>query len=210
LADQPRSRWIEAAVAVVVSAAALATSWCSFQATLWNGQQALHYNRAGAFRTIATGDAIDASVTRSVEIGLFSAWLDAAHAKNERLAQFYQTRFPPDLKPAFAEWLTFQPLTNPQAPPSPFALASYRQPRMVEARALEAKAAAEFDLGQRANHVGDAFTRSAVILALAMFFGGVGQAFEHRSVRIAMGVVALVACVLGVAFALTLPMLTVT
>jgi hypothetical protein len=210
LADQQRSRWIEAAVAVVVSAAALATTWCSFQATLWNGQQAVHYNRAGAMRTIATGDAIDASVTRSVEIGLFTAWLDAKHTHNEALAQFYQARLPPGLKPAFDEWLTFRPLTNSQAPPSPFTLASYRQPRMAEARALEEKSEAEFGLGQRANHIGDAYTRSAVILALAMFFGGVGQAFQHRPVRIVMAGVALVACILGLAFAFTLPMLTVT
>jgi len=205
-----KARWIEATVAVVLSAAALATSWCSFQATLWNGQQAAHYSRAGAFRTIATRDAIDASVTRSVEIGLFSAWLDAKHTNNEPLAQFYQTRFPPGLKPAFNEWLAQQPLTNPQAPPSPFALASYQQPGMAEARKLEEKAAAEFERGQRANHIGDCYTRSAVILALSMFFGGVGQAFEHRSVRIAMGVVSLVACAAGLAFAFTLPPLAVT
>jgi hypothetical protein len=207
MAEERQRRRIETAVAVVISIAALATSWASYQAKLWNGDQAAHYGRAGANRTTATRDAIEASVTRSVEVGLFSAWLDAKHAHKEPLAQFYAARFPPGLKPAFDEWIAQQPLTNPRAPPSPFAMESYRQPALVEARLMEASAMREFNEGLRATAVSDDYTRSAVFLATAMFFAGVGQVFDSRRVRIAMGFVALIACVAGVASMLTLPML---
>jgi hypothetical protein len=72
---------------------------------------------------------------------------------------------------------------------------------------METKASAEFDQALEATHTSDAYTRAAVFLAMSLFFGGVGQAFDNRPVRIAMGVVALVALGIGLALVFTLPRL---
>jgi hypothetical protein len=208
VADNGRLGWVEVLVAINISVAALATSWASYQATLWGGVQAVQFGLAAAQRAVATRDAIDASVTRAAEIGLFTAWLEAKHTDNEELAAFYAARFPPSLRPAFKEWLAQNPLSDPRAPPSPFGLRSYKPGALVEARAAESAAVAAFEYGQRANKNANAFTRAVVILATAMFFGGVSQVFDRRALRVAMTIISLVACVGGVAAVPLLPMRT--
>jgi hypothetical protein len=99
------------------------------------------------------------------------------------------------------------PLTNPDAPPSPFVLPSYQRHDRVRAEGLEARAEEAFARGERANDVANDYTRNAVILALALFFGGIGRAFDSRDVRIAIGLVALIACVVGISQMVTLPVL---
>lgn len=206
MSDQNRVSWVEFVVVAIISMAALATSWASYQASLWNGVQAVRFGRAGAFRTMSVRHSIDASVTRAIEVGLFSSWLDAEHSNNASLANFYEARFPASLRPAFREWLAQQPLTNPRAAPSPFALASYRPAQMVEAEQLEGKAEAEFAGGQSANKISNSFIRVVVMNSTAMFFGGMAQVFLRRSLRITMATVALAACSIGLVTLLLLPM----
>jgi hypothetical protein len=201
------NKWLEAAVAIVISAAGLMTSWSSYQATLWSGEQTVQYSRAGADRVKSTRVALDASVNRTIEVDLFTAWLNATDAGNARLATIYETRFPPDLRAAFQVWIAQRPFDNPAALPSPFRIPSYRQPEMQEAKALEAKAEAEFAAGQRANRTADAFTRGAVILAMSMFFGGIAQVFRGRAVRVGLAVMALISCAFGVEQIFSLPLL---
>jgi len=203
-----RNQWLEAAVAIVISAAGLMTSWSSYQATLWSGEQTVQYSRAGADRVRSTRAALEANVNRTVEVNLFTAWLNATDAGNDRLAAIYRTRFPADLQVAFKAWIVQRPFDNPAAPSSPFRMPNYRQPAMAEAEALDAKAETEFAAGQDANRTADAFTRGAVILAMSMFFGGIAQVFRGRAVRIGLAFMALISCAFGAEQAFSLPLLT--
>lgn len=202
-----RNQLLEALVAIVISAAGLLTSWSSYQATLWSGEQTVQYSRAGADRVKSTRAALEANVTRSIEVDLFSAWLGVTDAGNDRLANLYAERFPPDLQMAFKAWILQHPFDNPTAPSSPFRMPGYRPAGLVAAEALEARAEMEFVAGQQANRTADAFTRGAVILAMSMFFGGIAQAFKGRAVRLGLAVMALVCCVLGVVQIFTLPLI---
>jgi len=201
------NRWLEAAVAIVISAAGLMTSWSSYQATLWSGEQTVQYSRAGADRVRSTKVALEANVSRTIEVDLFTAWLNATDAGNGRLATIYEQRFPADLQTAFRAWIAQRPFDNPAAASSPFKMPGYRQREAEAAQALEAKAETEFTAGQRANRTADAFTRSAVILAMSMFFGGIAQVFRGRAVRIGLAVMALISCAVGVEQLFSLPLL---
>jgi hypothetical protein len=207
-ADQVLNRRLEVVTAAIISAAALATSWSGYQAALWNRQQATHYSRAGGLRTMSTREAIDASVTRSVEVGLFSAWLDAKQTGNEALATFYAQRFPADLKPAFADWIAQDPFNNIRAARSPFELASYQRAAQKRADLLEAKANSEFSEGQAANSASDDYTLITVILASSLFFGGISRVFSGPRVRLALTLVAMIACAVGLVQLLFMPVLT--
>jgi hypothetical protein len=206
-AEGRRDRLVEAAVAVIISTAALGTSWSSFQAAAWNGQQTHEYTHASALRLQASRAELEADAARQIDIGLFNAWLNAKVSESPRLAQMYEKRLPARLRPAFKEWLAQNPLTNPDAAPSPFVLPSYERPDLVRAEALEARAEETFARGERANDVSNGYTRIAVVLALAFFFGGIGRAFDSRPVRIGFGLVALVACLIGVSQMVALPVL---
>jgi hypothetical protein len=203
--DTWRSGWLESAVAIVISIAGLGTSWSSYQAALWNSRQAIHFGAAGAYRTEGSGVALEAEMSRAIDVGLFSAWMDAKASGNDALAASYERRFTPEMQPAFAEWLSQQPLTNLRAAQSPFVLGSYRQPALAKAKELGRQAEGAFEDGMKANTYSNAYTRSAVILALSMFLGGVGQVFRRRGVRILLAVCAALACAYGVTRIFGLP-----
>jgi hypothetical protein len=203
-----RRHVVEIAVAIVISVAGLMTSWSAYQDALWSGRQAAHYTRSGRYRVQATNASLQAAVTQTWQIGLVVAWVDAKVSGKDRLAGFYQSRMPPDLKPAFEAWAATDPIHNPDAPNSPFRMAGYEQPGLAQAAQLEAKANQEFAEGQRANRISDAFTRSAVILAMSMFFGGILQVFESTGVRVALALVSVISCVVGIERVFTLPFLT--
>ena len=69
--------WMEVACAVVLSASALMTSWASYQASLWDGEQAALYSRANAFRIQASQAALEGDAREAIEVNLFTSWLTA-------------------------------------------------------------------------------------------------------------------------------------
>ncbi len=201
-----RTDGLEIASAIVLSIAALASSWASYQAGLWDGEQAAHYSRTNALRTEASQIALEGDALAAVEVQIFGAWLTAKADHKDGLATFYEARFPPHLKPAFHSWLQDDPLNNPTAPPTPFATPAYKRPGLEKSQELERRADKDFKDGQYANAVSDGFQRGATMLALALFFGGIGQVFKGRSARVFLLAVASVALVIGMLRLFSLPM----
>ena len=88
---------VEPVAAIVLAAAGVLTSWAGYQASLWDGMQLAHYGRSASYRVEASQAALDASLQRSVEVNLFSAWAEARFNGESRMALYYQDRFPPEL-----------------------------------------------------------------------------------------------------------------
>jgi len=204
--DIKRTDGLEIASAIIISIAALGSSWGSYQAGLWDGEQAAQYTRANALRVKASQAALEGDAFATVELQMFAAWLNAKARGEEDLARFYQARFPPGMKPAFNAWLAQQPLKNPSAPPSPFVTSLYTRPGVTRASEFERQADQTYARGQYANSVSDAFQQGATILALALFFGGIGQVFKMRTSRLVLLVIAGAATVLGFLRLLSLPL----
>ncbi len=202
-----RSGRLELAIAGVISAAGLLTAWTSYQSALWSGQQAKHYGLASRQWVKGAQLGLDANINRVIDVGLFNAWLEAKDAANDRLATLYQNRFPADFRPVFDAWVATRPFDDPSAPSSPFGMPSFRQPGLDEGETMEKAAEAEFLAAVNANHIADSFTRSATILAMCMFFGGIAGVFRTPRVRMALVLIALVACVFGAAEMFRLPIL---
>lgn len=204
--SEDRTDGMEIASAVVLSIAALASSWASYQAGLWDGEQASHYSRTNALRTEASRVILEGDALAGVEVQIFGAWLTAKANGQPKLAQFYEARFPPHFKPAFHLWQQDDPLNDPSAPPTPFATAAYRRPGLEKSQALERQADKEFQAGQYANAVSDGFEQGATMLALSLFFGGIGQVFKGRTARIFLLAVGGVSLVVGLLRLFSLPM----
>src|SRR5262249_10362003 len=153
--DQDKVDRLEVASAVVLSIAALASSWASYQAGLWDGEQAAHYSRANALRIEASRVALEGDLVVSAQMRMFDAWLQARAGKEPASAPFYQSRMPEHFRSASTPWLADKPMTNPSAPPSPFVTPAYKRPGKAESDALDAQADKTFNLGQYANRVSD-------------------------------------------------------
>jgi hypothetical protein len=200
-ADEPTERsrdWQEVLVTVLLVVAALGTSWSSYQATRWNGEQAKAASATNAIRIDAARAQGLAQAQTQVDVATFIAWADADRNGEDQLAQFYIDRFRDEFRPAFDAWLATRPLVNPDAPPTPFAMNEYQVASRDEAEQLDAAAetsAAEVrqDIQRASNYV-----LTVVLYAIVLFFAGVSSRIKDRRLRwilTAAGCVVLVAAI---------------
>jgi hypothetical protein len=185
-ADEPQDRrrdWQELVVTVLLVVAALGTSWSSYQATRWNGEQAKAASRTNAIRIDAARAQGQGQSQTQVDVATFIAWVDADRSGEAALADFYVARFRDEFKPAFDAWRATRPLTNPDAPASPFAMDEYQVAARQKADTLDAAAEASaaevrLDIQRSSNYV-----LTVVLYAVVLFFAGVSTRIGNRRLR---------------------------
>ena len=111
---------------MLLAVAAVATAWSSYQANRWNGETTKATGRVNALRIDAARAQGLAEGQTQVDIAMFFQWVNATATDEPELADFYAARFRPEFQPAFDAWLATDPLTNPEAPPTPFAMDEYQ------------------------------------------------------------------------------------
>jgi len=208
LHPEPRRRSTEFTATILLALASVVTSWSGYQASLWSGIQSTNYNQANALRVESTRESTQAGQQVGLDIALFMAWVNAKALNNDRLAEFYNQRFRPEFRQAFDVWLATHPLTNPQAPSTPFDLPGYRTEHAHRARDLESQSKSLFEAGHRANHVADAYVLGTVLLATVLFFCGIVQQFQEYRTRVFLLALALLLFILGLSRILVLPVAT--
>ena len=178
----------ELVATVLLVVAALGTSWSSYQATRWNGEQAAAAGRTNAIRIdAARADGLSRSQTQ-VDVATFIAWADADIRGEEDVADFYEDRFREEFVPAFEAWSALEPLSNPEAPPTPFAMEEYQVAAQVEADKLDAAAEASaaevrLDILRSSNYV-----LTVVLYAVVLFFAGMSTRLHNPRLRWVMTV----------------------
>jgi hypothetical protein len=198
-------RRTELLAAILLSIAALLTSYAGFQGELWDGEQATNYALAEQTRTTASTHEMIAGQHNGVDAMIFTQWLGAYTSNNEALAKFYRARFRPEFRTVFEQWIATRPLTNPNAPPTPFHMPGYLDQSTQAAKATERKANQYFASGQRANNISDVYGQATVIFALALFMGGITQTFDTRKTRIMLLSLSAFCTLLGVVRIFGLP-----
>ena len=201
-------RWEPAAeviATIVLAIATLATAWSGYQAARWGGVQSTSYSQAGALRTESTRASTQAGQLIQIDIGIFTNWINAFAVENQQLADFYEERFRDEFKPAFEAWLKTKPVTNPDAPPSPFSMPEYQVSKAQEADQLELDAEAKFAEGTAANQTSDDYILNTVILASVLFLGGIASRFKAMSARWVIIVISLAILAFGLFNILTYP-----
>jgi hypothetical protein len=196
---------LERVATVLLAIAAVATAWSSYQATRWNGEQAALGSRASALRIQSTSAADEANSAREIDIATFIQWVDAQAAEDDELADFYRGRFRPEFESAFAAWLETSPLTETDAPTSPFVMPDYRLAAAERAADLEEQADALSAQMRRAIQRSGNYVLAVVLFSVALFFGGMStklESFRLRGVLLGLGCAVLVGTV---AWLVTMP-----
>ena len=176
-ADRPEHdgggrNWQELLATVLLVLAALGTSWSSYQATRWNGEQAAAAGRTNGIRIEASRAQGLAEAQTQVDVATFIAWADADQRGEQELARFYVDRFRDEFQTAFDAWLATEPLSNAEAPPTPFAMQEYQLDSRGQAEQLDAQAEASaaevrLDIQRSSNYV-----LTVVLYAIVLFFAG--------------------------------------
>ena len=198
-------RWIEFLSAALMALAAICTAWCGYQAARWSGVQAISFIEALAAHQDSIKQANQAVLTQSMHIDLFVEWTSAVTIGNQQQANFLFERFPAELKMASEAWLKLEPETNPDAPPSPFAMQEYVLEQNKESANLSAEADEMFATATQANRTADNYVLLTVIFATVLFFGGISGKFKSRTVDLAMLVLAFVLFTIGLVVMLSFP-----
>ena len=184
--ESPRIDRIEFLVTVLLVLAAVATSWSSYQATRWHGEQAQATSRTNEIRIDAARASSLAEAQMEIDVATFIAWVDAEQGGDPTLAAFYVERFRPEFAVAFDAWIATEPVTDSGAPETPFAMKEYQIESQDEAADLDDKAersAAEVRLDiQRASN----YVLTVVLYAVALFFAGMTTKIASRRLRIVM------------------------
>jgi hypothetical protein len=181
-----RDAWVDAAGAVLMALATVATAWSGYQASRWNGEQATTAGRANAARIESTRASSLADAQTQIDVATFTQWVDA-YARGEReLAAFYRRRFRPEFAPAATAWVATRPLRNREAPLTPFAMPEYHLAARDEADALEARADAlagrvRVNVQRATNYV-----LAVVLFAAPLVFAGMSARLESPRIRVAL------------------------
>ena len=136
---------------------------------------------------------------------MFMAWVSARASGNEQLEQFYHQRLRPEFRPIFDAWLATNPLTNPEAPATPFGLSSQLLKHGQHALDLDNQSKALFEAGYRANHYADTYVLGTVVFATVLFFCGIVQQFRDIRIRVFLLSVAILLLMFGLSKILVLP-----
>jgi len=132
-------------------------------------------------------------------------WLKAEAHGDKRLAQIFERRFLPEVRPAFEAWKKTDPLNNPNAPVGPQLMAEYRSSKTEEAAKLNDQATEVFEQGTRARQHSDEYVRLTVTLATVLLLIAISQRFKTRGVRSGLLMIALFLLCFPVYRVLTLP-----
>lgn len=179
----PQHALFEPVALLLLSLATVGTAWCSFQAAVWGGSGQRFTNQSAAASRRAAAAQLQSYQVMSLDVMLFSQYINAYAASNETLARFYSDRFRDEAKSAFQAWMATRPFENKSAPPHPF-MTNFYQPRLMM------KAAMDEDEGQRlwsqageAGRVSRSYVLITVLLASALFCGGTASKFEGLWIR---------------------------
>jgi hypothetical protein len=195
----------ELLITVLLVVGAAATSWSSYQATRWNGEQAKAAGGTSALRIEASRAASLAEAQTQIDVATFIAWIDAGGRGDTELEEFYTERFRPEFKSAFDAWLATDPLVDASAPKTPFAMEEYIVASRLEAARLDAeaeKSAATVvtDIQRSSNYV-----LSVVLYTIVLLFAGMAAKMSSRRLRIGVVVAAYAVLISALVWVATFP-----
>jgi hypothetical protein len=200
-------RHLELVSTVLLALATVATAWSAYQARQWTGEQSQGYSHATASRIAENRASALANRQVQIDVATFIQWIDATKTGRPALAGFYRRRFRPEFVPAFSAWLAEQPLTNPDAARTPFALPQYKLRASATAEALEARAAAASLRAKDANQRADDYMLAVVLFSSALFFAGISIKLQSIGATLATLGIGCVVFLGTMVWILTLPRL---
>src|SRR5580698_1504098 len=172
--------------AVMLAIVALLAAYTGYASAKWNTESSVRLAQASAARTEANRAELDAQNLRNFDSTTFNTWFTAYVAGDKTSEAVAVRRFRPAFKVAFDAWLTTDPFTNAKAPPGPTYMPQYKQPELVAAAALDAKATQDYTLGVQAGSNADNYIRDTIYLATILFLIGISGHFRFLRIRLAL------------------------
>ncbi len=203
--DRRYRRWAELWATIVLTMATLATSWAGYEAGKWSSIEGA-LNQRATLMVIHSGQlTIEGQEAMMIDLQVFTNWANAYKSGDTVLENFYRDRMRVEFRPAFEAWLATQPLENPDAPSSPFAMDEYHRALLDEASDRITEAGQLGLSAEVAGSFADEYTLSILILAGALLLAGLAQRFEWAELRIAVVAISLLVLLASIINIVRLP-----
>lgn len=187
--DRREYRW-NLVAAVILSLATLASAWCGFQASSWNGVYATESRTANGARLEAARQSEIADRQLSSDLLIFATWLEAEIRDDTAVATEVTARFQSHFRPAFDAWRALPVGTEGYLPAgTPFEQPEYVLPTQAGADRANARATAALNVADAASAASSRYVLTSVLFASVLFLAGI--AAKLSTPRLAHGVVAL-------------------
>ncbi len=215
---------IELIATVVLAVATILTAWSGFQSGKWGGEQSINFAEAGAARTESTRADTAGGQLVQIDAAMYIDWVTAISDElasgditeaslnpyttvDGTVSGFLYKRFRDEFLPAVDAWLATEPVSNDDAPKSPFEMSEYVVAERARADELAALADQKAIDGRTANQNGDNYVLTMVLFASVLFFAGVSSKMNrprNRVIVLGFGVVTLI---VGLVILATLPIM---
>lgn len=182
--SKTKRKWVEPIIALIMALATVGTAWCSFESASWTRRSGRLMNEFNSLERKAGLLNVQGMQTAQIQAAMFMEVLAAKQAGNEKLANFYAERFPPDLRKAYDAWLAQNPFENPKADPHPFVPNLYEMRGAREAADATATAATKMQEARNAGNMSGQYLANTVLFATVLFFANAAGKFEQRRVRL--------------------------
>lgn len=204
--SEDKRRWLEPASAILMALATLSTAWCSFQSSKWSGQSSDFATKAARSEQKAGLLRLEDNQIGGIQVKLFTDFLSARMEGNDKRAQFYSDRFPPELRAAYDRWMEEKPFENPKADPHPFVPGLYKTRFAEEILRITADAGNDGEAAKRTGDFAARYLSNTVLFAMVLFFAGTSARFDQRHVRLASFFFAVAVFLFAVSRMLMLPL----
>jgi hypothetical protein len=200
-------RVLEVLEVALLAVVAIVTAWSGFQAAKWDGQQSVLYGHSSRDRFAADAASTLGDQRLAADAGIFTAWLQAHSAGDEKLEAMLEKRFTPDYRVAFDAWIATDPFNRDDAPLGPAAMPQYQNPDIEKAAALNATASKAFDEGTEAREHGEEYVRNTVLFAMVLFLVAIAQRMKDKTLRTGVNVLGVLLATFGIISTISLPRL---
>lgn len=178
--EESNNRVLEIITSIILAIASLTAAWNGYEATQWSSRQGGALNQVQADRFAAMRAANAGEQQRLVDVILFTRWLEVYRSEDHALADFYRARFRPEFEGAFSAWLQSEPLTNPNAPSTPFGMDEYQVAELMRADELEESALLHTQIANNASSQSREYIQNTLYVAAALALAGFSRTFSGR------------------------------
>ena len=188
--NESRMKRVQVFSVVLLAVAAVTTAWCSYQASRWTVEYRATSGRTNAIRLEAASAQGLVDTDKQVDLATFTQWMDSYALRRTELTNFYFRRFRTEFRPAVVAWLKTKPLTNPDAPLTPFVMPQYKLAAAAQVIRLSDAAEVSSAKGQQDDQRSTNYVLAVVLCAASLFFAGmskIGGSLRQQEILLAIG-----------------------
>jgi hypothetical protein len=184
VAESSASRWIELIAVLVLTLGTVGAAWSGYQNARWGGEQATATANANGSRVESSRAQAAGGQLVQIDVALFFKAANAIAADDVEREEYYVELFREEFRPAWEAWLATEPMTNPDALPTPFDLDIYEVSQLVEAERLEAETDAFSAEAADARSNAEIYGIVFLLIAAALFFVALSPKFTNLRNRV--------------------------